>query len=271
MKVYRQDIGEVLESLYRKYHHPEYIHPDPLECLKGYTHPGDREIAGIIASSLATGRVQSILTAVRSVLEKLPSPRETLLSLELRDLRKTFKNFKYRFYTSSQFMDFLFGIRACLREYGSLNECFISGMKKKDQNVIPALGSFVKSLDAQNRGKSGVLPLPERGSACKRLNLFLRWMVREDEVDPGGWEGVSTNKLIVPVDTHMLRIAQALGLTSRKQADMKTAVEITEAMKSFDPEDPVRYDFSITRLGIHPDLTYGELGFKRIKTSSLEC
>ena len=261
MKVRKQDVREVLESIYRKYHRCRYIHPDPLECLKDYTHPGDREIAGIIASSLAIGRVQNILAAVKSILEKIPSPREALLSLKLKDLEKIFRNFKYRFYTSTQLVDFLFGIRVCVMRYGSLNECFLSGMKTKDKNVMPALGTFVRSIAGQNHSRAGILPLPDRGSACKRLNLFLRWMVRQDEVDPGGWEGVSTHKLIVPVDIHMLKIARIMGFTSRKQADVKAAIEITEAMKSFDPFDPVRYDFSITRLGIHPDLSYEELAF----------
>jgi len=262
MKVLKSYAGEILESLYKKYHSSRYIHPDPLELLKGYNSSGDREIVGIIASSLALGRVQNILTAVKSILDKLPSPRKTLLSLELEDLKKIFINFKYRFYTGMQLADFLFGIKCCLNKYGSLNRCFLSGMKSSDKNVMPALDPFVKEIagkNGENHARPGILPLPDNGSACKRLNLFLRWMVRQDEVDPGGWEGISTDKLIVPVDTHMLKVGRILGFTSRHQPDAEAAFEITESLKSYDPVDPVRYDFSITRPGIHPDLSYEEL------------
>ena len=96
-------------------------------------------------------------------------------------------------------------------------------------------------------------PSPERGSACKRINLFLRWMVRKDRVDPGGWDKVPRSMLIIPLDTHMYHICTGLNMTCRKSADMTTAVEITEAFRKIAPEDPVRYDFSLTRLGIRKD------------------
>jgi uncharacterized protein (TIGR02757 family) len=105
-----------------------------------------------------------------------------------------------------------------------------------------------------------LLPSPGRGSACKRLNLFLRWMVRSDEVDTGVWQGVAASKLIVPLDTHMHRIAGQMGLTQRKQPDMRTALEITDRFRSIAPMDPVRYDFALTRLGIRQALdTNGDL------------
>ncbi len=259
MKISEPDAGEILESIYKRYHSYEYVHPDPLEFLKNYPKPWDREIAGLIASSLAVGRVKSILKAVKSVLNKLPSPRETILSITKDDLKSIFKEFKYRFYSCGQLVDLLFGIKICLEKYGSLNNCFLSGMRLEHINVLPALNEFVKNITAENCEGNGILPLPARKSACKRLNLFLRWMVRQDRVDPGGWEGIHAKMLIVPVDTHMLRISRILGFTSRKQSDIKAATDITESLKLFDPEDPVRFDFSITRLGIHPDLSYEDL------------
>ena len=101
--------------------------------------------------------------------------------------------------------------------------------------------------------RAGLLPSPSAGSACKRLNLFLRWMVRQDNVDPGGWDSVSPAKLIIPLDTHMHRIGRRLGLTPRRQADLRTAIEITEGFRGICPSDPVRYDFALTRLGIRRD------------------
>ncbi|MCP4693017.1 MAG: DUF2400 domain-containing protein, partial [Desulfobacterales bacterium] len=103
-----------------------------------------------------------------------------------------------------------------------------------------------------------LVALPEKGSACKRMNLFLRWMVREDAVDPGGWEGVPASSLIIPLDTHMHRIGLGLNFTKRKQANMRTALEITEAFKALYPDDPVKFDFALTRLGIRDDLDPGE-------------
>ncbi|MBW2545477.1 MAG: TIGR02757 family protein, partial [Deltaproteobacteria bacterium] len=97
------------------------------------------------------------------------------------------------------------------------------------------------------------VPLPAKGSACKRLNLFLRWMVRRDDVDPGGWDDIPPSKLVIPLDTHMHRICLAFGFTKRKQADMKTALEITDSFRAIVPDDPVRYDFALTRLGIRKD------------------
>ncbi len=150
----------------------------------------------------------------------------------------------------------LIGVRRVVRRHGSLHRCFVAGLKDVHQTVIPALRRFVDELAFGENGREkcgSLVPLPARGSACKRLNLFLRWMVREDEVDPGGWDDVPTSKLIVPLDTHIHRTGLALGLTDRKCADMRCALEITKAFRRFAPYDPVRYDFAFTRLGIRKD------------------
>ena len=115
----------------------------------------------------------------------------------------------------------------------------------------PAAGRFARTqFDMSGGYRQCLLPSPESGSACKRLNLFLRWMVRSDAVDPGGWSGVSPAMLIVPLDTHMHRIAAKLGLTKRRAADFRAAREVTGAFRTIAPEDPVKYDFALTRLGI---------------------
>jgi uncharacterized protein (TIGR02757 family) len=130
---------------------------------------------------------------------------------------------------------------------------------------LASLSFFVSKLTAEIPSGQRVLPDPDKGSACKRLNLFLRWMVRKDDIDPGIWADIPKNILIIPLDTHMMQISQILGFTKRKAADMKTAIEITEALKQYDPVDPVRFDFSLTRLGIHPDLNYNELYFQELR------
>ena len=117
--------------------------------------------------------------------------------------------------------------------------------------MLPALSAFADALiAAADGGCPSLVPHPAKGSACKRLHLYLRWMVRRDAVDPGGWNGVPTAKLIVPLDTHMHRIGLGLGLTARRQADMRTALEVTRGFARHAPHDPVRYDFALTRLPI---------------------
>jgi uncharacterized protein (TIGR02757 family) len=249
------DLNPNLCELYSKYNRREYVHPDPLEFLYKYSDPLDREVVGLIASSLAYGNVKLILRSVSDVLSRMCRPREFILSNELKDFIELFRNFKYRFTTGLEFAYFLEGIRCVLIRYGSLGECFSSGMSKVDDDTVPGLIHFVELLSSPfpDRPRS-LLPKPELGSACKRLHLYLRWMIREDEVDPGGWMGVSPSKLVVPLDVHMSRISLRLKLTRRKPADLKSALEVTRAFRCLSPEDPVKFDFCLTRLGIRDEL-----------------
>jgi uncharacterized protein (TIGR02757 family) len=131
----------------------------------------------------------------------------------------------------------------------------MSSFNADDDTILPALSALVSQLDIFNPAdKNSLLPSPIKGSACKRINLFLRWMIREDRVDPGGWKGVPPSKLIIPLDTHMHKICLEANITNRKQADMRTALEITRVFREIAPEDPTRYDFALTRLGIRKEL-----------------
>jgi uncharacterized protein (TIGR02757 family) len=257
--VVAQTYEKNLCDLYTKYNHREFVHPDPLEFLYDYRKLADREIVGLIASSLAYGRVHQILKSVGSVLQRMGSPYSFLMNSSKQSLLQDFKDFKHRFTTGEELATMLYGIKQTLEQHGSLNTCFMKRLESSHETVIPALSSFVGELSAvfQSRPRS-LLPSPKSGSACKRLNLFLRWMVRKDEVDPGGWDNVPASKLVVPLDVHMHRISLQLGLTSRKQANLKAAYEITTAFRRLEPDDPVRYDFALTRLGIRDDLDPAE-------------
>jgi uncharacterized protein (TIGR02757 family) len=247
---------ERLEELFSLYHRRELVHPDPLEFLYDYRGLRDREVVGLIAASLAYGRVAQILKSVSSVLERMdPSPSAFLLNSSLESLLSTFTNFKHRFTTGQDLAALLWGAKCLIEQYESLYACFTACFNDSDDSVLPALSAFVKkfNLSSPTNGKFSLMPSPDRGSACKRLNLFLRWMVRRDEVDPGVWSSVPASKLIVPLDTHMHRICFFLNLTKRKQADLRTALDITHAFRRIAPEDPVRYDFALTRLGIRDD------------------
>lgn len=245
-----------LEGLYTTYNRREFVHPDPVEFLYRYDDVGDREVVALIASVLAYGRVLQIMHSVEWVLGRLtPEPKAFLLHTSSKKVGKLFPGFRHRFTTGSELTALFIGAGRILKQYGSLGACFSSGMKRGDCNVVPAMGRFVDVLrEAAGRELGHLLPAPEDGSACKRLNLFLRWMVRRDDVDPGGWEGVPASKLVVPLDTHMHRIAAGFGFTRRRQADMRTALEVTAGFGRFAPQDPVRYDFALTRFGINPKL-----------------
>ncbi len=244
-----------LEHLYDIYNSREWVHPDPLEFLYNYSDSKDIEIAGLVASSLAYGRVAQILKSVSTVLEKMgSSPYDFLLSVSLSSLQRIYSGFRHRFTTGKELVRMLIGARSVIKQYGSLYNCFFSGFSAGDDTVLNGLSFLVNQLVKEDNGqKNSLLAFPEKGSACKRWNLYLRWMVRKDRVDIGGWAGISPSMLIIPLDTHMHRICFFLGLTKRKNAGMRTALEITKAFKKFEPEDPVRYDFALTRLGIRDD------------------
>ena len=246
-----------LDKLYRRYNKREYVSPDPLQFLCNYSKKEDREIVAMIASALAYGRVAQILKSVTIVLDHIgPAPRIFLDETSPTRLNKKFDTFKHRFTTGPELASLLIGMKNVLSEYGSLNECFKEGIKKSDPTILPALQHLVNKIACKS---NHLLPSPDRGSACKRLNLFLRWMVRKDAVDPGGWTGVSAGKLLIPLDVHMARTSIMLGLTKRKSANIKMAEEVTTAFKIIQPNDPIKYDFVLTRFGIRNDMDDSEL------------
>lgn len=253
-----------LNRLYARYNRREYVHPDPLEFLYRFPARRDREIAGLIAACLAYGRVGQILKSVSAVLEPMgESPHDFLAAARIPEIRATYAHVVHRFATGDHITALLAGIKSVIKTYGSLYDCFLDGFSPADESTLPALTRFTDRLHSA-AGISGIgnnsnsvghlIPCPAKKSACKRLHLYLRWMVREDAVDPGGWDRIPAAKLLVPVDIHMHRIGRMLNLTSRSQADLKTAVEITEGFRKWAPDDPVRFDFALTRFGIRQDM-----------------
>jgi uncharacterized protein (TIGR02757 family) len=212
----------------------------------------DREIVAFVAAGLAYGRVAQILRSVEWVVERLgPRPRRFLERASRRVLRDGFSHFRHRFTSGDDLVATLWGLKGVLARHGSLEGCFVAHARPRDDTVLPALCAFMDELRGGREGNGNALLVSPRGaSACKKLNLFLRWMVRKDAVDPGGWEGVSPSRLIVPLDVHMHRVARRLGMTRRLQADMRTALEVTAAFRRLAPADPARYDFVLTRPGI---------------------
>jgi uncharacterized protein (TIGR02757 family) len=244
--------AESLESLYRRSNRRDFTSRDPVRFLYAYDDTADREVVGLIASCLAYGRVAQILGSVGKVLDVLgPRPAEFLLHTPEVHWRKALAGFKHRFQTGRDVSAMLSGVQRILRRDGSLRASFLKGWKPDDSTVLPALARFVGEITAAAGGHCGhMLPDVASGSACKRLHLYLRWMIRRDAVDVGAWSQVPPSALLVPLDTHMHRIGQALGATRRRQADLRTAMDLTRAFAEVVPDDPVRYDFALARLGI---------------------
>lgn len=248
-------LKKILEELYRKYNHKKYIPPDPLQFVYHYKKKGDMEIAGFLAACFAYGAVEQIEKILTALLGKVgKSPVKFVKNLSAQD-KKSFKCLKYRFNTGNDIISLLEILKKVLNRYGSIEKLFLKGYSKTDKNIIPAAEKFIGNLFKIHNKKAGnglkfLLSDPAKGGTSKRLLLFLRWMVRNDKVDAGLWKTIDKSELIVPVDVHMGRLSKILGLHNRKTTNLKTAVEITEGFKKICPQDPVKYDFALCRIGI---------------------
>jgi uncharacterized protein (TIGR02757 family) len=231
------------------------IAPDPLQLVLRYDDPLDQETAGLIAAAFAYGRADIIVSNIGTVLTRMHGPYRYLANFDADEATKRFSGFAHRFHKTPELVALLSCIAGAIREHGSLGALFEKCYDANDADVGPTLTRFVERL----RGAGGarhaaalqyLLTSPADGSACKRMNLYLRWMVRRTPPDLGLWTFVDPRKLVMPVDTHIHRIATFLGLNERKSADWKTARALTDRLARFDEADPVRYDFALCRLGI---------------------
>lgn len=232
------------------------IEPDPLQLVLRYDDPLDQETAGLIAAAFAYGRAETIVANIGVVLARMkPSPYRYLASFDEREAMQRFAGFAHRFHKTKELVAFFACLAHAIRTQGSLGSLFEQCYDANDADIGPALSRFVTALRRAEARPSTMalqylLTNPEDGSACKRMNLYLRWMVRRTAPDLGLWTFVSPSKLLMPVDTHIHRIATFLGLNDRKSADWKAARAITDRLARFDATDPVRYDFALCRLGI---------------------
>lgn len=226
------------------------IEPDPLQLVLRYDDPRDQEVAGLIAAAFAYGRADIIVRNIGAVLDKMtPSPARYLDTFNAREATKRFAGFAHRFHKTPD----LVALLACISNHESLGALFKECYDDTDEDIAPSLSRFIhRLLPTADRQPSlnYLLTDPNDGSACKRMNLYLRWMVRRTPPDLGLWTFVDPAKLVMPVDTHIHRIATFLGLGNRKSADWKAARAITDRLAVFDRTDPVRYDFALCRLGI---------------------
>jgi uncharacterized protein (TIGR02757 family) len=255
---YDPSIAAFLEDVYSTCNKGVRLRRDPLAIVKRYSEPEDREVAALACSTLAFGSVDLILRACEAALAPLgPRPALALASMGEGEMREAWSGFKYRFCFPEDMTALMRGIRRAREGAGSLERLFLS-VDRGGPDLVEAVGGFVLELKRLGAGggrpiRENLLPDPARGSACKRLFLFLRWLVREDEVDPGGWDEVDRSRLVVPLDLHMTRVCrERLGFISGSGATLRRALEATAAFKLYAPEDPVKYDFALTRPGIDP-------------------
>lgn len=236
---------------------------DPIAFPRRFREPGDIEVAAFLAASLAYGRVALFTAALERILEAMGGrPRAFVDAFEPRRDLPRLAPLYYRMHTSADIAALLYLLQQVARRHGSVGGLFEKCWRNSDPNVGPALDRFVAELDAIDLGPvlgkarrpyglSLFLSRPSSGSACKRLNMLLRWLVRPDDgVDFGLWDFVPPSKLVVPLDTHVLRISRYLGLTRRKSGGWAAAVQVTRRLAEACPEDPVRYDFPLCHLGI---------------------
>jgi len=252
-------LKDVLDKLYVKYNHRELIWPDPLQFACRYSARADMEIAALLAAVLAYGRVPQIEKSLNNLFGRMgKSPYEFVLNFGKTD-RQNLQDLKHRFTTGSDICDLLELLKDALEKHGSIEKHFLSFYNKTEKNIIPALSNFCESLlktyaarcgTVPGRGLKYLLAGPAAGGAAKRLNLFLRWMARDDQVDLGLWKSIDKAKLIVPMDVHMFRMSGILGFCHRKNISLKTAVEVTENFARIEPDDPVKYDFALCRIGM---------------------
>ena len=258
-------LADRLDRLYRAYG-PETAGSDPIVFLGRYRRPEDLEAVGWIATAFAYGRVETIQANVERILAALgPRPASALDRIEdfAEFARDSLGGFRHRFHSALDAALLLFVISRARAGSGSVRAFFEAEYREEDRDVGPLLSRVVekihrldyrpllgqRALPASSPARF-FFPDPADGSACKRWNLYLRWMVRRDRLDLGLWPAIPAARLVIPTDTHIHLVARRLQLTRRRTADWATAREITGRLARFDPEDPVRYDYALCRIGI---------------------
>ncbi len=249
------NLRKCLDKLYNRFNKQEYISPDPLEFVYKYDEVRDKEVVGMIASSLAFGNLKQILKNLDRVFTMMqPSPYLYVKNTTKEKMQEDFKDFKHRMATGNELARLIGNMKDIIEKYGSLYDCFMKGYSPKDETILNPLLTFAKHLKTSDADFVRILvPNPDKMSGFKKLNLFLRWFIRKDDVDLGLWKGISPSQLIMPVDIHIHNFGYYFGFTNRKQTDMKTALEITSVFRQINPEDPVKYDFSVTRGSMRKD------------------
>jgi len=234
------------------------ISPDPIEFPHRYSSIYDIEISAFISGIFAYGRIEQIqksLTLLHNLMEN--QPYNFIQNYTIDNGKKLFKNFIHRFYKPEDIVILFNILRTVYDNYESLNKLFLLYYFEEDKNLKNSISFFTNNLKSLSKmeqnnstGLKFMFPDPMKGSACKRMNLFLRWMIRKDDIDFGLWKEIPASKLVIPVDTHIAKICKELKLTKHKVVSWNMAEEITNNLAEFNPKDPVKYDFALCHIGM---------------------
>jgi len=254
-----QELRDFLDEKSKFYNRPSFIEKDPICIPHLFQKKQDIEISGLFAAVFAWGQRKTIISKCKELLAMMDNaPYDFILHHKEKNL-KPFENFKHRTFNATDTLYFIHFLKFFYAQNNSLEDLFMA--KSNQEPIEVALIKFHQSFfslpDSPGRTKKHI-PSPQRNSTCKRMNMFLRWMVRDDHkgVDFGIWKRIKVKDLICPIDVHVHRIARKLSLLERKQTDWNTALELTQNLRKLDPEDPVKYDFALFGMGVlEKDLT----------------
>jgi len=262
------ELASSLNQLYQEYNRDDSA-SDPVHLIRPFRDLADREIAGFCAASLAFGRVASVIQSIQTLFRCLgPSPAAFVRGFDPAASHSDLRAMVHRWTRGDDLAALLWLLRQMLEASGSIEAFFATGLADRDDDVGSALDSFstrAMALDItrayrrvpKRPGVCYFFPRPSAGSACKRLNLYLRWMIRRDAIDPGGWTAVPAAKLVVPLDTHVIRVGRCLRLTRYASPGWRMAADITASLRRLNPDDPVRFDFSLCHLGMRNACGFG--------------
>jgi uncharacterized protein (TIGR02757 family) len=257
-----------LDRFLEEFPRDRHLANDPVQFVHRYDDPRDREVVGLVSSALAYGNVKAVIASVGRALAVLgPRPAEAIAAFDPRRDARKLNGFYHRFNTARDLGALFWTIRRALEDFGSIENSFVAGIGEGDADTGPAIRRFserflgfgVETLYSKRewRERLGVrffFPSPDQGSACKRINLYLRWMARPaDGIDCGVWGRLRPGMLVIPLDTHIARISRYIGLTARTSPGWSMAMDVTQSLARLDPTDPLRYDFALCHLGIAGD------------------
>ena len=246
-----EDLKSFLDLKYQQYNSFDFIKDDPIQIPHLFDKKEDIEISAFLTSIISWGNRKSIIKSAKKMMELLDfSPYEFIINSTKNEIKKL--NFVHRTFNTTDFQFFIISLKNIYLNHDGLENAFL--IKNKDEFLFNEISKFRElffSIKHEKRTQKHISN-PLKGSSCKRINMFLRWMVRKDSigVDFGIWNKISTSILSCPLDTHTLRIALNLNLVSRTQNDIKTLIQLDSKLRLFDPVDPVKYDYALFGLGV---------------------
>ena len=242
---------EYLDKLVKKYETKEFIKDDPVRFAHRYKNKNDIEIASFIAALFAFGRREAFINKLDNLFDFMQNEPYNFI-LNFKGYNEALKDFVYRFVKSEDLFSLLNALnKLYANDNLSLEELFANGYKKSDMLNYVTKYFYSTLNNAPTQGFCHLFARPEKGGAMKRMNMFLRWMIRKSEVDIGLWNFIKKNELLIPLDVHVGNVSRSLGLLKRNANDFKSVIELTQKLKEFDPNDPVKYDFALFGAGVN--------------------